>query len=270
MSSEEEIKVQRCRNSSHCVHRLLIDMPQRDVREIQEGREIPLTVDLARLPRYLDLLEECFKGKELASKLEQAKIDGFTLDCGDYWTLNVSLPARLSLTVRFHHPGLGVALDWKGTCRFMSVDQMHQLLQALFFKPADIFCGHLSKHGLVQYGSHRVPTGDDPASVALRSIGLVFADHLNSYGDPPCHLARWMLVDVSVARDGSIKYKDSRLHSWDDEDLIPVKDVQEMRLIINSQHWLTFPEFYNKYLERKKEKPSRKRKAPKRWGFDEQ
>ena len=64
--SKEEIKVQRCRNSPRCFHRLLVDMPRRDVREIQEGREIPLTVDLARLPPYLDLLEDCFQGKELA------------------------------------------------------------------------------------------------------------------------------------------------------------------------------------------------------------
>lgn len=268
---EEEIKVQRCRNYPHCCHKILVDMPRRDVRETQEGREIPLNVDLARLPSCLDVLADCFKGKELASKLEQAKITGFTLDCGDKWTLDVSLPAHASLCVKSHYPKLGTGFDWAGTIRFMTVDQMHQLLQALFFKPAVIFCVHLFQHGLAQNGAYSMPTGNDPASVALRSIGLVCADHLKSYEDPPCHLARWMLLDVSVAKDGSIKYSDMRQRYSVDEVIVPVKDAQEMRRIIDAQNELTFPEFYSKYLEKKNPpKPSRKRKAPKRWGFDEQ
>lgn len=40
----------------------------------------------------------------------------------------------------------------------------------------------------------------------------------------------------------------------------------------DAQDELTFPEFYDRYLnkEKKNQKPDRKRKAPKRWGFDEQ
>ena len=78
-----------------------------------------------------------------------------------------------------------------------------------------------------------------------------------------------MLVCVWVGADGSIKYKDARVHSWEQRDLAPVKDAQEMRQIIDAQNQLTFLEFYVKYLEKKNQKPSRKRKAPKRWGFDE-
>ena len=272
--SKEEIKVQRCRNSPRCFHRLLVDMPRRDVREIQEGREIPLTVDLARLPPYLDLLEDCFQGKELASKLEQAKIDGFALDCGDHWILDVLLPARISLTIQFRqYSGLAVGFEWKGVHRFMPVEQMRQLLQALFFQPVSEFCSCLVKHGIVRDDNARVvPPGIGPGSIALRSIGLPGADSLSSYGNPFYHLARWMLVCVWVGADGSIKYKDARVHSWEQRDLIPIKDAQEMRRIIDVQNELTFPEFYDRYLnrEKKNQKPSRKRKAPKRWGFDEQ
>lgn len=270
---KEEIKVQRCRNSSHCVHRLLIDMPRRDVREVKEGLEVPLTVDLARLPRYLDLLEDCFQGEELKSRLEQAKIDGFTLDCGDYWTLNVSLPARTSLTIQTRYPNLSMGFDWKGVCRFMSVDQMLQLLRSLFFQSTDEFYSHLAKHGLERAGAYSiaVESDPDPASVALRSIGLPLVNSLHAYGIPRSYLARWKLIDVAFDKNGSIKYKDTRLAYADDKDYTPVKDAQEMRQIIDAQNQLTFPEFYDKYLKKKKDQhPSRKRKAPKRWGFDEQ
>lgn len=270
--SKEEIKVQRCRNSSHCVHRLLIDMPRRDVREAQEGLEVPLTVDLARLPRYLDLLEDCFQGEELKSRLEQAKVTGSTLDCGDYWTLNVSLPARTSLCIQTRYPNLSMGFDWAGTCRFMSVDQMHQLLQVLFFQPAAEFYSHLVKHGLERAGAYSiaVESDPDPASVALRSIGLPLVNSLHAYGIPRSYLARWKLIDVVLEKDGSIKYKDIRVYSEREDDYTPVKDAQEMRQIIDAQNELTFPKFYAKYLEKKNQKPDRKRKAPKRWGFDEQ
>lgn len=272
--SKEEIKVQRCRNSSHCVHWLRIDMPRRDVREVKEGLEVPLTVDLARLPRYLDLLEDCFQGEELKSKLEQAKIDGFTLDCGDYWTLNVSLPARTSLTIQTRYPNLSMGFDWKGVCRFMPVDQMRQLLQALFFQSTDEFYSRLVEHGLERAGAYSiaVESDPDPASVALRSIGLPLVNSLHAHGIPRSYLARWKMVAVSVDKDGSIKYTDVRRHYTNETDYTPVKDAQEMRQIIDAQNELTFPEFYERYLnkEKKNQKPSRKRKAPKRWGFDEQ
>ena len=270
---EEEIKVQRCRNSPRCFHRLLIDMPQRDVREIQEGREIPLTVDLARLPRYLDLLEDCFQGKELASKLEQAKIDGFALNCGDHWILDVLLPARISLTIQFRqYSGLEVGFEWKGVHRFMPVDQMRQLLQALFFQPMSEFYSRLVEHGLERAGAYSiaVESDPDPASVALRSIGLPLVNSLHAYGIPRSYLARWKMVAVSVDKDGSIKYTDVRRHYADETDYTPVKDAQEMRRIIDAQNELTFPRFYAKYFEKKNHKPDRKRKAPRRWGFDEQ
>lgn len=271
--SSEEIKVQRCRNSPHCFHRLLIDMPQRDVREIQKGREIPLTVDLARLPRYLDLLEDCFQGKELTSKLAQAKIDGFALDCGDHWILDVLLPAHISLRVQTRYPNLSMGFEWKGVHRFMPVDQMRQLLRALFFESADEFYSHLVKHGLERAGAYSiaVESDPDPASVALRSIGLPLVNSLHAYGIPRSYFARWLLVSVRIAKDGSIMYTDARRPYADETDYIPVKDAQEMRRIIDAQNELTFPEFYDKYLEKKKDQhPSRKRKAPKRWGFDEQ
>lgn len=268
--SKEEIKVQRCRNSSHCVHWLRIDMPRRDVREVKEGLEVPLTVDLARLPPYLDLLEDCFQGEELKSRLEQAKVTGFTLDCGDYWTLNVSLPARTSLTIKFHHPGLAVGFDWDGTHRFMPVEQMRQLLQALFFQPVSEFCSLLVKHSLMWGNTYNMPIDADPASIALRSIGLPHVNHMISYGTPRSHIARWRRVVVAFDKNGSIKYKDTRLAYADDKDYTPVKDAQEMRQIIDAQNELTFPKFYAKYFEKKNQKPDRKRKAPKRWGFDEQ
>lgn len=271
--SKEEIKVQRCRNSPRCFHRLLIDMPRRDVREIQEGREIPLTVDLARLPRYLDLLEDCFQGKELASKLEQAKIDGFALDCGDHWILDVLLPARIPLTIQFRqYSGLAVGFEWKGVHRFMPVEQMRQLLQVLFFQPMSEFYSLLAKHGLERAGAYSiaVESDPDPASVALRSIGLPLVNSLHAYGIPRSYLARWKLIDVAFDKNGSIKYKDARLQYEREDDYIPVKDAQEMRQIIDAQNELTFPKFYVKYFEKKNHKPDRKRKAPKRWGFDEQ
>lgn len=272
--SKEEIKVQRCRNSPRCFHRLLVDMPRRDVREVKEGREIPLTVDLARLPPYLDLLEDCFQGEELKSKLEQAKIDGFALDCGDHWILDVLLPARTSLCIQTRYPNLSMGFDWKGVCRFMPVDQMHQLLRSLFFQSTDEFYSLLVKHGLERAGAYSiaVESDPDPASVALRSIGLPLVNSLHAYGIPRIYLARWKLIDVAFDKNGSIKYKDARLQYEREDDYIPVKDAQEMRRIIDAQNELTFPEFYDRYLnkEKKSQKPSRKRKAPKRWGFDEQ
>jgi hypothetical protein len=270
----KRINICRCGGCFHGLHTILIDMPSRNVRECTgtfgSKEEVKLGVTLEHLAPYLDLLELCLT-PDLLWLFKAGPLEGFTNDCGKTWRVLVNLLPGAYLRTEFWYlpPGPRAIFNWRGTDKWMSVPDVRMLLRSLFFDRIVEFVELLREHGLMLQSSRcEMPKDSSPSSTALRSIGAECADSLTSR-KPGQKTVTWLLVHVNVNEDGSIEYGTGRL-TYRIEDLpIKVGNGAQMRAILDAQFELTYPRFYSKYFD-PETRQSRKRKAPKRWGFDEQ
>jgi hypothetical protein len=267
-------QINLCGSCCYGIHRIFIDMPSRAVREINpifgDKTEIKSGVSVERLAPYLDLLESCLK-PDLLWLFKAGPLEGFTNDCGKTWRVLVNLLPGAYLRTEFWYlpPGPRAIFNWRGTDKWMQLPDARMLLWSLFFDRIVEFVELLRKHGLMSQSSRcEMPSDSSPSSTALRSIGAECADSLTSRTEAK-KTAVWLLVYVTATADGSIEYGTGRLPYYREDLPIKVGSGAQMRAILDAQFELTYPRFYSKYFD-PETRQSRKRKAPKRWGFDEQ